>query len=1176
MRRSLAPSTVRNSISISSSDDRNNNKTKIPNNDENEVTIRRLPLFGFLEIPDNLSKQFKIPSGNLELRKVKSLGPAKLTSCLKPGQLGVFVRPTIATEEQQDENEEEQLPKANLPPFVPLILWQDPNDELQKVEVIPELACKLRPHQREGVQFLFECTMGLRGYEGEGCILADDMGLGKTLMSITLMWTLLNIPSNSVSITTRDVRKAMIVCPTSLVGNWDNEIRKWVGNNCPTFAVKSDPKKMIASFLHHRGKGVLIISYETQRLYSKLFEKAKSDNYCDLLICDEAHKLKNADSGLSKSLNHLPTKKRILLSGTPMQNELTEFYNMVNFCNPLILGTLPEFRRRYERPILASREPDASDSEIRDATQLQKELSTIVNEFILKRGNILNAQHLPPKLVQFVCCRLTSVQEAMYQRLLESKEIRHVREGKQTNTLNSIRQLINICSHPQIILESYKSKVSAKEAIDDDLAAIVELIPNNHSKSISNNSNYNRMHSLGSIKPNNNSNNNNERLDPELSGKMLVLYRMMQTMRALKNGERIVIVSNYTQTLDLIEKMCTQNNWPTLRLDGSVSATKRTKIVDDFNNPMSGAFAFLLSSKAGGCGINLIGGNRLVLFDPDWNPASDKQAAARIWREGQKRRCYIYRFMSTGTIEEKIIQRQLAKEGLADIVDDKDQVNIFSTSELKQLFSLQTTRSDTHDTLRCKRCSFVQIKDYSKMRETKLLQPHQVELCIQYLDDLVAYLEEVSIDHQTRNQMKVTSEVLDSNHDFKTNFPFLSQLLLLKSQLLSGEFTSLPLYSKKQREIFLTIEQEINYAREVVRSLNLNNSNNNNNELSNEIELSKQLASYFPLSFNISSTFLSRWTAIVPTLTASKYNNSNNNNKINNDENDDEIINENVDQEGCPEEADFNRWSHHVSVLTCDDELLKTALGDDSTVSFVLEINWDLLQQRELEQKEENELRKLQAKNELDALNMKRQRAKSSNESLLLIVDQLEDQQNNSPNNNNEKVLKINKKSKKKIKSVNELDEINDNTHHNKLLYVNNNNNKIEKQNNNKNNEKRKQNQSEIIELIESDHSQSCYFNDTNQFNFKENIENCVNNNNNSNNINNNKKNNFDNNDKSHVDISVISSVKRRRLTVIDSDDDDINMIISNRNNSNNSNNSNKVDMKNGSIIGLPQCDDYE
>jgi SNF2 family DNA or RNA helicase len=256
----------------------------------------------------------------------------------------------------------------------------------------------------------------------QGCILADDMGLGKTLMSITLLWTLLN-QGMGPSPTSSAVRKVVVVCPTSLVGNWDNELRRWIGDHCPTFAVKTDPKKMIKQFLQHRGKGVLIVSYETQRLYSKLFENAtkaynssigagggakaggkvaahaaagtavasdaapvvglegenrlgealattsangpkdgaavshaklvqlakkhSNNNVCDLLICDEAHKLKNADSGLAKSLNLLPARKRILLSGTPMQNELTEFFNMVDFCNPNVLGTNTEFKKRF-------------------------------------------------------------------------------------------------------------------------------------------------------------------------------------------------------------------------------------------------------------------------------------------------------------------------------------------------------------------------------------------------------------------------------------------------------------------------------------------------------------------------------------------------------------------------------------------------------------------------------------------------------------------------------------------------------------------------------------------------------------------------------------------------------------------------------------------------------------
>lgn len=376
----------------------------------------------------------------------------------------------------------------------------------------------------------------------------------------------------------------------------------------------------------------------------------------------QAHKLKNASSGLAVSLNTLPAKKRILLSGTPMQNELAEFFNMVNFCNPGVLGSHAQFRKRYERPILQSRERGASAHAIATAAHLQKELSTIVNEFILKRGNILNAQHLPPKLVQYVCCELTPLQDAMYDKLLSSKECRHILDGRNSNALNTIRYMINICSHPDMIVSAHKAKVKARE-IDDtlmELADVVDLFEGGGSRppatgpvgplgtsALLDPSRSERCNSRGSISNrfpiNKGGGSGRQKFRPELSGKFYVLYRLMETLRAMRQGDRIVIVSNFTSTLDLVEAMCEDNGWPQMRLDGSTMAAKRTKLVDTFNDPTSNAFAFLLSSKAGGCGINLIGGNRLVLFDPDWNPASDKQAAARIWREGQKKRCFIYR-----------------------------------------------------------------------------------------------------------------------------------------------------------------------------------------------------------------------------------------------------------------------------------------------------------------------------------------------------------------------------------------------------------------------------------------------------------------------------------------------------------------------------------------------------
>ncbi len=187
----------------------------------------------------------------------------------------------------------------------------------------------------------------------------------------------------------------------------------------------------------------------------------------------------------------------------------------------------------------------------------------------------------------------------------------------------------------------------------------------------------------------------------ELSGKLFVLDKMLASIRS-SSSDRIVLISSYTQTLDLFSALCRERGYPCLRLDGTTSMKKRQKLVDQLNNPKVDQFVFLLSSKAGGCGLNLIGANRLVLFDGDWNPANDKQAAARVWRDGQKKFVYEYRFFTVGTIEEKVYQRQLSKQGLQSIVvDEKEQANALSSEDLHDVFTLRDdTDCDTYDMIR--------------------------------------------------------------------------------------------------------------------------------------------------------------------------------------------------------------------------------------------------------------------------------------------------------------------------------------------------------------------------------------------------------------------------------------------------------------------------------------------
>ena len=595
-----------------------------------------------------------------------------------------------------------------------LVLWQDENKERQEenkllppVKVDNMLTRWLRPHQREGVAFLYECVMGLRGFDGAGCILADDMGLGKTLQAISLMWTLLNTSIEENQEPT--VKKVVIVCPTSLVANWDAECIKWLKGKVKTTPIcgdsRADAESSVKMFLAPTSRSqVLIVSYETFRIYHERFTTESS---CQLVICDEAHRLKNGETLTNQALAKMACKRRIMLSGTPMQNHLDEFYSMVSFCNPGILGTPKEFAKKYERPILAGREPDATDAELEKANERNEMLSVIVNKFILRRTNTILTKHLPPKVIEVVCCKTTPMQRSIYEHLLSEKARVAEKTGKQVDVLACITALKKLCNHPKLIFDAirekkYAGKTEGGNAIDDSLMPY--------------------FHGLydggGSGRGGRGSGQMCEGWEWH-GGKFAVLARLLHQLRT-ETSDRIVIISNYTQTLDLVEVLCRQNNYPSLRLDGGTSINKRQKLVNAFNDLTNNEFVFLLSSKAGGCGINLVGGNRLVLFDPDWNPANDKQAAARCWRDGQKKKCYEYRFLSSGTIEEKVYQRQLAKQALTSVVDGRgsglEQMSM-TTEDLQQLFSLDVEcPSDTHRKCDCTRCPDIHRKIEEKKK----------------------------------------------------------------------------------------------------------------------------------------------------------------------------------------------------------------------------------------------------------------------------------------------------------------------------------------------------------------------------------------------------------------------------------------------------------------------------
>ncbi|BGP40059.1 DNA-dependent ATPase protein rad54 [Rhodotorula kratochvilovae] len=529
---------------------------------------------------------------------------------------------------------------------------KNPN-AVKKVAVVidPVLGKKLRPHQVEGVKFLYRCAVGMTDENAFGCIMADEMGLGKTLQCITLMWTLLRqspLPNKTL------IDKAIVVCPSSLVKNWSNELTKWLGDSAPNpLAIDgkvtgNDLLKQVRQWCATKGKQVMtpvvIVSYEKLRTLTDELGEAE----VGLLLADEGHRLKNSENLTYTALNKINCRRRVILTGTPIQNDLDEYFSLLNFCNPGYLGTKQEFHKQFELPILKGRDGDASDKQKERGDEAMKALSVKVNKFIIRRTNDLLSKYLPVKYEHVVFCALSPFQLALYRFFMASPTMKALLRGKESQPLKAITILRKLCNHPDLL------------NFDEDLPGAEEAFPEGYDP---------RDRRRG--------------LDPVLSGKMAVLDRFLTKMRAETN-DKIVLISNFTTTLDLFQKLCDNKRFGWLRLDGTMTVNKRQKLVDQFNDPDSDKTVFLLSSKAGGCGINLIGANRLILFDPG----------------------FVYRFVATGTVEEKIFQRQSHKQNLSSVIVDakQDIGRHYTGDDLRQLFLYKESLCETHDLFKCKRC----------------------------------------------------------------------------------------------------------------------------------------------------------------------------------------------------------------------------------------------------------------------------------------------------------------------------------------------------------------------------------------------------------------------------------------------------------------------------------------
>lgn len=559
----------------------------------------------------------------------------------------------------------------------------------KQFEIPSSVLRHLKEYQKEGVEFMFDSVMGKSTCGFYGCILADEMGLGKTLQTLALMLTLrkLNV-----------AKRVLIVSPSSLVANWNREIEKWLKDQ-RIFTFVADGKKTIKEFANSIHIPIMLVSYE---MLLRQKEDIKKITF-DLMILDEGHRMKNDDSKTYKAIEEFKCLRRVLLTGTPFQNDIREFFSIVNLVNPGIFGRYEDFRLHYEIPILRSQNVNATEEEIEISREKTLEIQEKSSSFMIRRTQSEIEHELPMKQELIVLVRPSQLQQNLITRLLEFYNSNQ--SIVDFTPLEIITIMKKICNHPYLM-----SNQNEKEN-----RLITELFSEFFQRQTFN-------------------------FPIAKSGKLKVVSSLLDDIN--EKQEKVVIVSYSTKTLDMLEFTLVKKNLKFTRLDGSTKTQERSKIVNDFNNPNSETFCFLLSAKSGGVGLNLVGASRLILFDCDWNPANDAQACARIFRQGQTQNVFIYRFITCGTIEEKILQRQISKNTLGEAIFDTTTIsnnlgNMFNESETRELFNIESHNfldCNTHELIGCKCDGFGEVpesnfdneEDFESSTKTETVNIHEL------------------------------------------------------------------------------------------------------------------------------------------------------------------------------------------------------------------------------------------------------------------------------------------------------------------------------------------------------------------------------------------------------------------------------------------------------------------
>lgn len=481
--------------------------------------------------------------------------------------------------------------------------------------------------------------------------------------------------------------KTLILCPPGLINNWEEELLLWapkdiLGDLRKVNSTKARERLREIERWYHDG-GVLILSYEMFRMYIENkktktrdpplseteHEKVKQQllEGPNIIVADEAHKMKNANSAITKCAVQFKSKSRIALTGTPLANNVEEYHTMIEWLAPNYLGPAIEFRAKYVEPIQNGLYQDSTAAERRKSLKMLGVLKEDLSPKVHRADISVLRNDLPPKKEFVITVPLTDLQAKAY-----SIYVKSMMAGKAYNTTKTgevthatvwhwLAILSLLCNHPECFnaklnqrKEDATKEVSGNGTDQDiDLDAPVwkvgvsqELIDEITTLFKAEASDLKSIH---------------------LSNKVKILSQILDACRVVK--EKVLIFSHSIATLDYLEALCKRQGRKYVRLDGKTEMRSRQGMVRDFNN--GDMEVALVSTRAGGVGLNMVGANRVIIFDFNWNPVHEEQAVGRAYRITQERAVFVYRFVAGGTFEDSVHNKAIFKTQLASRVVDK-------------------------------------------------------------------------------------------------------------------------------------------------------------------------------------------------------------------------------------------------------------------------------------------------------------------------------------------------------------------------------------------------------------------------------------------------------------------------------------------------------------------------